>query len=231
MLSKNALFAIVQEMLPTPILQHLDYDKVYEPSEDSFLLLDSFEQEKDWLTGKYEGVVPLITEIGTGSGVVTSFVMTNVFPQAIYVNTDVNPHACVSSMETVKLNNPNLRVNDTCQMNLTSAILPKSIDVLIFNPPYVPAEEVPEIPDDELDPTWLDLALLGGSDGMVVTWELLNNLDSIMSSNGVAYVLFCARNKPDLVKKEMETRGWSVELIINRKAGWEVLSVLRFMKP
>lgn len=128
------------------------------------------------------------------------------------------------------MNNPDFSVIDTCQMNLTRAILPKAVDILIFNPPYVPAEIVPNIPNDDRDLTWLDLALLGGPDGMVVTWELLNNLDSVISDNGVAFILFCARNKPDSVKREMESRGWLVDLIMNRRAGWEVLTVLRFMK-
>ncbi|EGV61362.1 S-adenosylmethionine-dependent methyltransferase [Yamadazyma tenuis] len=217
-------------MLPTPILKDLDYDNVYEPSEDSFLLLDCFEDENTFLSQKFGIGSPIITEIGTGSGIVTSFLMKNILPNGFYVATDVNPHACVSSINTIRLNNPDSAKIDVCQMSLTTAILPHTIDILIFNPPYVPAEEVPEIPQQYRDSRWLDLALLGGSDGMEVTWQLLDSLDSIISETGLAYILFCARNKPDLVKLEMEKRMWVVDKIIERKAGWEVLSVLRFMK-
>ncbi|ODV69138.1 hypothetical protein HYPBUDRAFT_152309 [Hyphopichia burtonii NRRL Y-1933] len=117
------------------------------------------------------------------------------------------------------------------QMNLTSAIRSNKIDLLVFNPPYVPAENVPEIPKDLEDSSWLDLALLGGQDGMVTTWEVLNNLENILTPEfGIAYILFCARNKPDQVAETMKARGWKVDVVIHRKAGWEVLSILLFQK-
>lgn len=39
-------------MIPTPILDHFtykDYEKIYEPSEDSFLFMDTLEEEKSIL--------------------------------------------------------------------------------------------------------------------------------------------------------------------------------------
>ncbi|EAZ63030.2 predicted protein [Scheffersomyces stipitis CBS 6054] len=231
-------------MLPTPEVKHIDYDTVYEPSEDSFLLLDCFEQELSFLTTKFSTTIPIVTEIGTGSGIVTTFLQKNILQKAIYISTDVNPHACKTALHTVKVNNADSESEkseksknekstpelvDICQMDLVSAIRPK-IDVLLFNPPYVPAGEVPTIPNKEDDSTWLDLALLGGEDGMVITWKVLDSLDSILAENGVAYILFCARNKPDFVANEMTKRGWKVKEIIQRKAGWEVLCVLRFQR-
>ncbi|KAK6872136.1 eRF1 methyltransferase catalytic subunit MTQ2 [Candida tropicalis] len=145
-------------MLPTPIIGKIDYEKVYEPSEDSFLLLDCFEQEKDFIQAAFKESIPFVTEIGTGSGI------------------------------------------------------------------------IPEIPTQDEDPVWLDLALVGGEDGMVVTWKVLDCLEQTLSSNGIAYILFCARNKPESVAEIMRERGWNVEVVIHRKAGWEVLSVLKFSK-
>ncbi|EGW31552.1 uncharacterized protein SPAPADRAFT_56378 [Spathaspora passalidarum NRRL Y-27907] len=221
-------------MLPTPEVKDIDYDKVYEPSEDSFLLLDCFEQEQDYIRKRFGNTSsPLITEIGSGSGIVSTFFAKHILPKSVVLTTDVNPHACQTTLNTAKQNqteNETLRL-DAAQMNLTDAIRPKAIDVLIFNPPYVPASEVPDIPKDEADPTWLDLALLGGEDGMVTTWQVLNNLQTTLSQDqGVAYILFCARNKPDEVAEKMRRQGWQVDLIISRKAGWEVLSVLRFVR-
>lgn len=215
-------------MLPTPYIKDLD-ERVYDPSEDSFLLLDSLEECLPELQArKY----PTVCEIGAGSGIVTTFMKVNIHPHGLFFATDVNPAACDTILNTVKENDTQAKFHtvNVFQMSLTSAIRPKSIDVLVFNPPYVPAEEVPEIPSDPQDCTWLDLALLGGSDGMVVTWQVLYNLDKILAADGVAYILFCARNKPDSVAQIMRDRGWSVRTVISRKAGWEVLSVLEFKK-
>merc|ERR1712126_551118 len=60
-------------MFPTPDISHLtasDYDSVYEPAEDSFLLMDALEQDIDRLTQ-----VPPATcvEVGCGSGIVLTF--------------------------------------------------------------------------------------------------------------------------------------------------------------
>ncbi|EMG46203.1 MTQ2 eRF1 methyltransferase catalytic subunit MTQ2 [Candida maltosa Xu316] len=217
-------------MLPTPIIKDIDYDKVYEPSEDSFLLLDCFEEEKEFIQKKYGNKSPVITEIGTGSGIVTTFVAQNILPNGIFITTDINPHACKTILDTVKHNLNNNGLVDSTQMDLTTAIKPNTIDILIFNPPYVPASEIPDRPDSDEDPVWLDLALVGGEDGMIVTWKVLNNLENILAKNGAAYILFCARNKPDHVTEVMKQKGWNVELVIHRKAGWEVLSVLKFTK-
>lgn len=216
-------------MLPTPELPNVDLDRVYEPAEDSYLLLDSFEDHRQQLQKRFAKTVPLVVEVGTGSGVVSAFIRQHVFLEAAIMASDINPAACEAAQHTLDVNGGrNCTVSDSLRMDLTSAFRRAQIDLLVFNPPYVPAEEVPEQPKSELDRSWLDLALLGGADGMVVTWRLLDQLDSILSPRGVAYVLFCARNKPENVARVMEGRGWRVQTAIHRKAGWEVLSVLTF---
>lgn len=213
-------------MLPTPYIKNLD-ERVYDPSEDSFLLLDCLEE---CLQDLQKRQFPVVCEIGAGSGIVSTFMKVNIFPHGLFLATDVNPAACETIVSTVKENDTasNFKSVNVFQTSLTSGIRHQAVDVLVFNPPYVPAEEVPEIPADNSDPSWLDLALLGGSDGMVVTWEVLYNLQDILSPDGVAYILFCARNKPDSVAEVMRARGWTVRTVVSRKAGWEVLSVLEF---
>ncbi|GEQ70985.1 hypothetical protein JCM33374_g4666 [Metschnikowia sp. JCM 33374] len=215
-------------MLPTPYIKNLD-DRVYDPAEDSFLLLDSLEK---CIVELQKRQFPVVCEIGAGSGIVSTFLKVNIFPHGVFFATDVNPVACDTIVSTVKENDvkSNFKTVDVFQMSLTTGIRPKSVDVLVFNPPYVPAEEVPAIPETADDYTWLDLALLGGSDGMVVTWKVLYNLNEILSRGGVAYILFCARNHPDNVAEVMRARGWNVRTVLNRKAGWEVLSVLEFKR-
>lgn len=227
-----------RRMLPTPVVPFFPDDKVYEPSEDSYLLMDSLEADSQFLQGRFGSRVPLILEIGTGSGIVVTFLQRLILPGAICIASDVNRHACRTVLNTASANetihsgglSPRDAI-DTCQMALTSGIRKGEIDVLLFNPPYVPAEDVPIIPASEEDPTWLDLALLGGEDGMGVTQVVLDSLHEILEpTRGVAYILFCARNKPDQIAEEMRQRGWAVETVLGRRAGWEVLTVLKFTR-
>lgn len=214
-------------MLPTPEIPLLD-EKVYEPAEDSYLLLDCFEER---IHVHRQRRFPLVCEIGTGSGIVSAFLRSHIFPEGMFIATDVNPAACSTAAETIRRNGEGRKLlADVCQMSLTSAVRPNTVDVMVFNPPYVPAEEVPLLPSTSDDPSWIDLALLGGADGMLVTWDVLNSLDTILAPGGAAYILFCARNKPDEVAEAMRDRGWNVETVAHRKAGWEVLSVLEFVR-
>ena len=72
-------------MLPTPYVK-CDYEKVYEPSEDSFLLLDILEKERQYLADRFSKSLNVVCEIGVGSGIVTTFMMQNTIPSAGHLN-------------------------------------------------------------------------------------------------------------------------------------------------
>lgn len=227
-------------MIPTPTTRSLDITKVYEPYEDSFLFLDLLEQEKEYLTSHYplpsSYGAPVVLEVGTGSGIIATFINAHILPGSITLATDINVHACRAFAATVAENSLAChggRGMDVVRASLASAIRPHAVDLLVFNPPYVPEEVVPQMPavDDDADDGWLDLALVGGKDGMEVTWLLLDALDDVLSrERGCAMILFCKRNNPEQVAKTMEERGWKVALVGERKAGWEVLSIWRFSR-
>lgn len=221
-------------MLPTPYVR-CDYDTVYEPSEDSFLLLDALEEERASLGATFQDKLSIVCELGPGSGIVTTFMMQNGIPskeKSIYLAADISPWALEATRDTAKRNSCNGTYLEPLQCDLASCLKGREVDLLVFNPPYIPAEHVPEAPKmGEDHRLWLDLALLGGEDGMAVTRRLLDQLDNILSKKGVAYILFCARNRPEEVAQRMRHNGkWKVDLIMHRKAGWEVLSVYRFCR-
>ncbi|CCE62244.1 hypothetical protein TPHA_0C00880 [Tetrapisispora phaffii CBS 4417] len=221
-------------MLPTPYVT-CDYEKVYEPSEDSFLLLDSLEDEQLFLKDRFKNKLTVVSEFGPGTGIVLTFMMQNHIPtmgNSLYFGLDISPWAVKTTLETAKKNDCDKSYLDCIQTDLGSNLRNNQVDVLVFNPPYVPAEKVPLVPADEKDiHTWLDLALEGGKNGMVVTQRVLDNLGNILSPDGVAYILFCAQNRPEEIVKDMiDNYSWKVELVKQRKAGWEVLSVYRFSR-
>lgn len=231
---KNAHKSTTLNMLQTPYIK-CNYETVYEPSEDSFVLLDALEKEQVYLANTFKDQLSVVCELGPGSGIVTTFMMQHGIPSknySIYIAADINPWALDATVNNADRNNCHKQYLEPIQSDLNSSLRPRQVDLLLFNPPYVPAEYVPEIPGSREDTsTWLDLALLGGEDGMVITGKVLNQLDNILSPTGIAYILFCARNNPEKVAEKMrKDEHWKVELVLHRKAGWEILSVYRFTR-
>lgn len=268
-------------MLPTPDTSHVSYSRVYEPAEDSFLLLDTLSSasETAFLSDRFfpsctstsRNPAPLVVEVGTGSGVVIGFVHAHakhIFGggggangnkggkkdvSVLTAGIDVNAFACRATAETVRKAEEDQRRGEAAQQaqqssslpndnddndnnsalflgairgDLLSPLLAGQIDVLIFNPPYVPTEELPRTmtlqegqTDDLLTPTTsqhqtsskrferdsylLSLSYAGGKDGMEITDKLIDALPTALSQKGVAYLLLCKGNKPDEVKERI----------------------------
>jgi release factor glutamine methyltransferase len=254
----------IQIMLPTPSTSHVCFDRVYEPAEDSYLLLDTLSSpsETTFLRERFQAkssTPPLVLEVGVGSGVVLAFVAANagsIFGRhdVLTFGTDINSFASKAAAQTVRnaikeRDDQRSVFLDVVNGDLASAIRANSIDVFIFNPPYVPAE-LPDlsrhdqhnaIPEGknatsfEQDSYLLELSYAGGEDGMVVTNRMLEQVPEILSEGrGVAYVLLCAQNKPEMVKQHIREwgNGWMAETVgsSGKKAGWEKLVIVRIWR-
>ncbi|OJI82930.1 S-adenosylmethionine-dependent methyltransferase [Aspergillus tubingensis] len=274
-------------MLPTPCTSHVSFDTIYEPSEDSYLFLDtlSSSSESAWLTNHFSPSTsspsPLLLEVGTGSGVVLAFLTANSHhilgrTDVLALGTDVNRNACLATRQTVlkaieeqqqqkqqsqsvsteesKTSQIKSLISSTLTSDLASPIRPHSIDILLFNPPYVPTPELPRLPskedNDEGDKEggmsrsekferesyFLSLTYAGGKDGMEITERLLADIPRVLSQRGVAYVLLCAQNRPrEVVERivgwdgDLEGARWCAELVGSSgvQAGWEKLVIVR----
>ncbi|KAK0295938.1 S-adenosylmethionine-dependent methyltransferase [Friedmanniomyces endolithicus] len=253
------------DMLPTPSTSHVNHDHIYEPAEDSYLLLDTLASstETKFLKDRFAPATasPLVLEVGTGSGVVLAFVTAHadsIFGRAdiATIGTDVNPFACEATAETVRVAVTEQakagkipgHFCDCINGDLSTALKHGSVDVLIFNPPYVPTEALPQsrpdmgsldksapLADFERDSRLLALSYAGGADGMETTDRLLGQLPDVLSKRGVAYVLLCKQNRPEAVLKRIrdEPGGWNAEVVgtSGQKAGWERLCILRIWRP
>lgn len=252
-------------MLPTPSTDHVPFDRIYEPAEDSYLLLDTLSStaEASFLTSHFAPSTPspLVVEIGTGSGVVLAFItahVNHIFGRldVISLGVDINSHATLATAKTVALacatersvgKKPGFYLGNSIG-DLTTPLKDASVDVLIFNPPYVPTDELPTAPEKEsqdmtkderyaVDSNLLALSYAGGKDGMEVTERLLAELPRVLSSRGMAYVLLCHQNKPEEIKDRVREWGaegeWAAETVgdSGKAGGWEKLCIVRIWRP
>lgn len=265
-------------MLPTPSTLHVDVDRIYEPAEDSFLLLDTLSSDSEihFLTERFadrrttqtqeaSDPSPLILEVGTGSGVVLAFVAAHAKAilgrgDILALGTDVNQFACEASKQTVLQacleasksdSSPSACLVATIRADLTGPLRFGVIDLLIFNPPYVPSAAVPELRNNEhktaarnteseagyseVNEHLLSLSYEGGLDGMEVTNRLLDQIPKVLNNvRGAAYILLCQQNKPEEVMCRIRQwgAGWSVSVVghSGKKAGWEKLQIIRIWR-
>jgi release factor glutamine methyltransferase len=259
-------------MLPTPSTAHADLNRIYEPSEDSYLLLDTLSSpsETAFLTHRFSqnstaapNPTPVVLEVGTGSGVVLAFATANaktIFGRddILAIGTDVNRFACQATRQTVlgasqghndnsalaSKNGGNTILLAMLNADLTNPMRLGMVDVLIFNPPYVPSSDVPEATFSDAKSTagsfghdshLLALSYEGGVDGMEVTNRLLEQLPEVLEcERGVAYILLCQQNRPEEAVKRVRDwgEGWSVEIVgrSGKVAGWEKLCIIRIWR-
>jgi release factor glutamine methyltransferase len=223
-----------------------------------FLDTLSSPQEVQFLTNRFaqHKTPPVVLEVGVGSGVVLAFITSNSYnivgrPDVLALGTDLNSIACQAASKTVEKackakNSPCDYFLGSMQTDLCSSLRPGTVDILLFNPPYVPSEEIPHALQStlinsnfkssfELSSNLLALSYAGGVDGMETTNRLLEDLPRVLNSDrGVAYILLCAQNKPDKVMDRVRSWGSTWNVIVSghsgRKAGWESLKILRIWR-
>ncbi|OTF72837.1 hemK methyltransferase family member 2-like protein [Euroglyphus maynei] len=110
------------------------FQNVYEPAEDTFLLLDALEQDLESIIK----LKPLIClEIGSGSGtVITSLAKTLGPNECFYLATDLNSQALECTRKCFQYNTDTDNVHSIrCDLSraFRSRLLP---DLILFNPPY-----------------------------------------------------------------------------------------------
>ncbi|TRY63045.1 hypothetical protein TCAL_07689 [Tigriopus californicus] len=211
-------------MIRTPNLSHLtrsDYDHVYEPAEDSFLLLDALESQLDDLRDARPGIC---LEIGSGSGIISTG-LASVLPQCAYFCTDINLQACLKTRITGSKNNVHLEIS---RQNVCQAFLPRlrgQVDVLLCNPPYVTTSEC-ETGQDDLGASWA-----GGAQGLGLTNRVLELLPDLLSEFGVCFMVYEQCNRPEeTLAAQVSDLNLKAQCILKRRCGRELLYVYKFTK-
>jgi len=178
---------------------------VYPPAEDTFLLLDSV----------YPQIEGNVLEMGSGSG----YLSVHLAGKADMLL------ACDISLLAVKNTKENLvrnRMEDLTNVLQTDLFLALAddhvFDFIVFNPPYLPADEVV---------TENDMSYIGGVRGTEVTEEFLSQAVSRLKPGGSIFVVVSSLADVECIEDTMEALNLSAEIINQKQLFFEKLSILK----
>lgn len=176
--------------------------QVYEPREDTFLMLTVLEKTK--LQGKS------VLEVGTGSGVVSLFCALH---GANVVASDISEAALKATRTAAR--RLGVRV-ETVQSSLLAAFLGKP-DLILFNPPYLVSGQ-----------SMRDKTVDGGPDGNSAIRPFLSELPGFLAASGCCLLVLSSINNPNQLIQQH--RDLSFENVASRSLFFEELFVFRVSK-
>ncbi|CEG48593.1 hemk methyltransferase family member 2-like [Plasmopara halstedii] len=204
----------------------MPYDMdVYEPAEDTFLFLDALQEDLPQIVTLDPAIC---VEIGCGSGAVFVYLATQLQKfgtKGMFLATDVNPLAVKVAQQTAQKNG--VKAFDIVQTDLLQCYKPRlrrQVDVLLFNPPYVPTSS------EEVGSLGIEAAWAGGHNGREVIDRLLPQINELMSPAGVFYMVVVAENKPKEIAAILARDGFLMKVVRSTRAKNERLSILKFTR-
>jgi release factor glutamine methyltransferase len=176
---------------------------VYEPSDDTFLLVEA---ALDVVRS-----TDSVLEIGTGCGLIAKVVAHLAHS---VIATDINPQA----VKNATLNGVVTTQGDLfCNLN-------RRFDLIIFNPPYLPT-------DTNVSHDWLTQAWDGGPEGRKVIMRFLTEVNRHLTSCGRMLMTISSITGYREVTKRMNAQFEIVRSLAEHKVFFETLYVILGAKP
>ena len=209
----------MKEKMSDPIILN-PFEDVYSPSDDSFLILDFIRSN---ISQEMFDEIPIkeikyILDLGTGTGIVAIFLeLLNLFPSQIYAS-DILPNAIKCAQMNEKRNNIENKIN-YIHSDLFESFpnhLKNSIDIVFFNPPYLPSIE--RIKKKSSDHAWD-----GGIDGLKVLSQFFSQVKVYLNRQKKCHVYYICSSKTNLdeLYKLIKERGFKNKVLINRHIFFE----------
>lgn len=175
---------------------------VYRPRKDSYLLKEALEQEE--LGGKR------VLDMGTGSGILA---VTAARQGASVTAADINPRAVATVRQRARQDDLSI---DAVRSDLFAAVS-GTYDVIVFNPPYVPAARTGDV---------TDAAWASGSDGRAVLDRFIRAVGDALAAGGRVLLLQSSRNDVSRTRDALQREGFTTAVAAEEELHFETLAVL-----
>ncbi len=180
------------------------HPEVYEPAEDSILLLKNLVDVKD----------KDVLEVGVGTGLISIACAKKGAKKVVGV--DINPYAIKLAKENAKLNNVNVSFFESDLFENVDG----EFDVILFNPPYLPTSENEKINN------YLNYAFDGGKNGREILDRFIYELPNYLKKGGIAQILQSSLTGERETINKLKSLGFKVEISARLKVPFEELMVI-----
>lgn len=148
-----------------------------------------------------------------------------------YFAVDINEKAARVTKATAENNDVSIEIIQGDLLTCFDTVRLKGcLDVIMFNPPYVPLDQ-----DDETEMEMhnretksIEAAWIGGQqDGMLIVNRLMPLIPPLLSRTGVFYLLLEQRNKPIQFIQSLSAFGLTGKILKTQQVRGERLSILK----
>ena len=181
------------------------FPKVYYPADDSFLLAENLEIDKQ----------NKVLDLGTGCGLL-AIIAADTAQHVIAI--DINPLAIKNTKYNANLNKTKV---ETLLGNLFDPIKGK-FDLIIFNPPYLPSEMNS---NDIEEKSWN-----GGMNGRLILDQFLKEVDNFLESDGKIQFVQSSLANIDQTLEKLKSLNFIPKIIARKKFFYEKLVVIKAWK-
>lgn len=143
--------------------------------------------------------------------------------------TDINHFALEATRKTGLANSIHLSPIQTHLLTSLQWRCAGNVDLILFNPPYVPTTEGEEQAAQKrglIEGSWA-----GGSYGITLLDELIPILYNQLSLGGSIYVVTIQQNDPPGIVERLQQNGLSASICFSRRAGGEHLHIVKGIRP
>ncbi len=175
--------------------------KMYEPREDSFFMAQQVEAFCKNLEGKNISFL----DMGCGTGILSEAAIRAGIPREKVMAVDIDEEA----VSYVKNKGINAKVSD-----LFSNLGDEKFDLIVFNPPYLPASRY----DRAKDTT-------GGKYGDETILRFLRQAKKYLSENGKILLLLSSLTPKTRIERLLKSQGLKLRKLSEKKLFFETLSI------